>query len=205
VIKIKQWRLRVFGPGYFLAQFKCLIHSRSFTIYPIGWSPFGRLPIVDLSPSGEVVSEDLERTLFSAVADAAQGIRWPTESRQSQVSPGSHLLGVFKTQKRHINGILKFFSLSEDSTTDDRAETVATLGLDLSTLEETAVKIRDGPDCWHDKAKEVMVILQNLLPLSNHVRSLITLGKKREFWGPPKTTLGIIASPSLSGASSFIF
>ena len=68
MIKIKQWRLRVFGPGYFLAQFKCLIHSRSFTIYPIGWSPFGRLPIVDLSPSGEVVSEDLERTLFSAVA-----------------------------------------------------------------------------------------------------------------------------------------
>jgi hypothetical protein len=184
-IKFKQWRSRVFGPDHLLAQFKCLIHSASFTIYPIGWLPFGRLAIADVSPSGECLSNDLDLTVFQAVSDAANGIKWPDQARQSQTVLGAPLLGVFKTQKRHIEGVCRLFATTNNSTTDDRAASVAALSLDLSLLEGVAAKIRDGPQRWQDKAKEVMVILQNLFPLSPHVRSLITLGKIREFWGPP--------------------
>jgi len=187
-IKFKQWRPRVFGPEHFLAQFKCLIHSVSFTIYPIGWQPFGRLAIADVSPSGECLSDDLNFTVFQAVSDAARGIKWPEQSRQSQTVLGAPLRGVFKTQKRHIEGVCRLFATANHSTTDDRAESVAVLSLDLSLLEAVAVRIRDGPRRWQDKAKEVEVILQKLFPLSPHVKSLITLGKIREFWGPPTTT-----------------
>ena len=66
-IKFKQWRNRVFGPEHLLAQFKCLIHSASFTIYPIGWLPFGRSAIADVSPAGEYLSDDLDLTVFQGL------------------------------------------------------------------------------------------------------------------------------------------
>jgi hypothetical protein len=55
--KIKKFgvRERFCGIGYPLWIFVCLTHHCHFTLYPPGWFPYARNPIVPLTPDGKPI------------------------------------------------------------------------------------------------------------------------------------------------------
>ena len=97
-VVVRRWRTRAFGPGYKLLQVKCKTHGGTWTVYPVGWIPYGRAPVfvADDSEEGEVEEGEVEEgeveeenggrdwsgTLFDAVISAASGgPGWPRENQ----------------------------------------------------------------------------------------------------------------------------
>jgi hypothetical protein len=67
-INIHSYRDRKCGPGFKLAVFQCKSHVLTFTVYPPGWLPYGRRPLVG------------DDSTFQAVDDLSRGVRWPEVS-----------------------------------------------------------------------------------------------------------------------------
>lgn len=82
-IRFKAWRTRATGPAFPLYVVHCRTHGIHFTIYPPGFTPYGRVPLVSLSPSRTSVDKSrappYEGTYFQAACDAAKGKYWPKE------------------------------------------------------------------------------------------------------------------------------
>ena len=58
-------RERKCGPGYALVVLYCRTHHCCFTLYPPGYYPYARLPLLNLKPDGALSSTDgLERDPF---------------------------------------------------------------------------------------------------------------------------------------------
>jgi len=184
--KSKGWRPRKCGPGFPLSVWCCLKHRRFFTIYPPGWGPYDRAAILDVAPdgsdfnSGEDKIEALNDSILSAAIDAAFDKKWPEEARSDEYDKG-----VFKTQKRHISGILKLLGIAPDVTEKRREIVTATLGIPLTTLHKTAEMIRDGPKSWRENGLQIMALLKTMQPTSRHSASFQILGSSAFFWGQP--------------------
>ena len=75
------FRERKTGPRFALCVMRCRTHEIGFTLYPPGYTPWGRKPWV---PDGVVMkaeddAEWLRNTYFEAALDAAEGVFWPRE------------------------------------------------------------------------------------------------------------------------------
>lgn len=119
-IYLKDWRERPTGPGFPLAVIRCVTHKVYYTLYPPGYAPYGRKPLVLLSPDGGFVERDasqeaFEGTYFQAVLDGAKGFAWPKASLEGS------LCSRFLTQVRHINRCCLLLGLARGSpvTVDD--------------------------------------------------------------------------------------
>ena len=164
------FRKRTHGPGFSLAVAFCLFHLDFFTIYPPGWVPYARAPLVRLASDGSSVVFEPEGkpwrlTIFRALADAALGVRWP-EELDLGVSPGlASLHGVARTQKIHIRDSLRILGISQRTRCRQRERVAADLGVDLSLVEEawrcSRVRPRDGP-WWKERGIQGMKILEAL-------------------------------------------
>lgn len=82
------YRERHEGPGHRLLVVRCTTHGVYFTLYPPGWTPWGRKPVVAAS---------VDQTLFSAARDASSGVLWPRHQAREQ-NDGK----VARAQSRHI-------------------------------------------------------------------------------------------------------
>jgi len=60
------------GPGFALVVAVCHSNERHFTLYPPGWTPGRRVPVLSSTET-----ETWESTLFVAPMDAASGVLWP--------------------------------------------------------------------------------------------------------------------------------
>ena len=105
VLCLDHLRHRVFGPGFPLTVLSCLVHNCAFTLYPPGFTPYGRKSVAPVAPDGSAVvqapaeAHALTETVFEAAVDAAQGVAWAREC------PG----GTAKwwgTQGRHLDRAL---------------------------------------------------------------------------------------------------
>ncbi len=71
-------RLRKTGPEFPLMVVRCRTHRIAFTLYPPGFSPWGRSPWVRLAPDGgQIHTEegiDFRGTYFEAALDAAEDV-----------------------------------------------------------------------------------------------------------------------------------
>ena len=134
-------RKRTCGMGYPLWICICSNHNYHFTVYPPGWIPFARNPIVHLTPDGkpiEIVHSDSDSeeaspwsfTMFKSVIAAAAGRLWP-EEKQLGVT-GSPLPvnyhGVARTQKRGIKFFMKTFGLSQKKPSQMARKSLRSLG-----------------------------------------------------------------------------
>lgn len=61
-MRIKDRRVRKCGPEYPVVVAQCTEHGCCFTLYPLGWAPYGRDPVVDVEHQG-----DWKRTLFRII------------------------------------------------------------------------------------------------------------------------------------------
>lgn len=119
-------RPRKTGPCYPLTVVKCHTHAIPFTLYPPGFGPYQRKPVLLLAPEGTAVlhekSEDplpdFDGTLFEAALDAKEG-------RARARNPAKDLRdGWWTTQCRHLEMALKLLGLL-GTTTDRVRETIA--------------------------------------------------------------------------------
>jgi hypothetical protein len=87
---LQHHRARKTGPAHPLAVIECRSHGFAFTLYPPGYAPYLRRPVVKLGPDGgHIVAEPgsplacFEGTIFAAAVDAMSGKAWPRESSES--------------------------------------------------------------------------------------------------------------------------
>lgn len=109
VIRLHHKRKRKTGPPWkWVAVARCAPHRRSFTVYPPGHVPYGRVPFVVLAPDGSEVAPsngDRPSGFMEAAADARDGKRWPPEKGAS---------GVRTTQRRRVRAAASLLGLISD-------------------------------------------------------------------------------------------
>jgi hypothetical protein len=185
-IQFEKWRRRIHGPGFDFAVFQCLSHRRSFTIYPPGWVPYGRKALVLLDHRGEAlqhVSGECvwKGTLFDAVLDGGKEAFWPEEISLGPTKEVAQF-GSRKTQRRHIAGAMRLFSLTLDDTQRTREKVAGILGMDLVLFEKLATRIRDGPGLLA-RGRGGEEVLKTLHATGKTAKNLIRLGAGHAFWG----------------------
>ena len=92
-------RHRKHGPGFALTILRCHRHTVCFTVYPEGWTPYGRAAIA----TAERPSRNT-RSLFAAALAAAAGCLWPELSGQEECA---------RTQRRRIERCGRVLGLGE--------------------------------------------------------------------------------------------
>lgn len=195
-ITSKDKRRRKAGPEHPLFVFGCKTHNVCFTVYPLGWSQYGRRPLVDLAPDGSSFDVNpidacdnglgiWQETVFGAAIDAAQGRKWPLTTAGILRATEPKPYGVFATQRRHITGVMQLLRLNVESNDKDRELIAAKLPVSFSALESSAVNIRDGPklDRWQREGSEGATTTQKLTPPRRWLEHLLQLGADLNFWG----------------------
>jgi hypothetical protein len=149
-------RERKCGPGFELTIFRCKNHKVSFTVYPTGWMPYGRRPLI-----GEV-------STFEAVEQLSNGIRWPEHSTNSTPTG--------KTQRRWVTAWSILIGICPSLSLDDRHKAGNTLGVPTLLLKEKADQIRAGPtiasraqSSTYSGFTSVVTSLKTLLPRGTQV------------------------------------
>ena len=168
--------------------FRCMSHGPRFTVYPPGWTPYGRKPIAALDHLGRTISNSSGEavwcgTEFDALLDAKSGQIWPEELRLGPTDNPSEQVQSKKTQRRHIAGAMQLFCLDAKSTDKDREAVARTLRLPYTFISEIFAKIRAGPGMPLRGMLGVEILSR--LPAQQHtVLALLTCGQNRGFWGP---------------------
>jgi hypothetical protein len=184
-------RKRTCGMGYPLWICICSNHNYHFTVYPPGWIPFARNPIVHLTPDGkpiEIVHSDSDSeeaspwsfTMFKSVIAAAAGRLWP-EEKQLGVT-GSPLPvnyhGVARTQKRGIKFFMKTFGLLQQSHHKWREKVCDLLGIEMAMLQNSREKMNArsrGPPLWQVRGGQGKEILDSLTASAKTGNKLLEL------------------------------
>ena len=113
-------RERSCGPGHPLVVAKCVPHRKHFTLYPPGWVPYGRVPLVRPRSKG------WQKTLFAAAILAGSDELWP------EASVAAPACGA--TQRRRIARCGRWLGLDGSHSQCERA------ALALHVPLETAVR-----------------------------------------------------------------
>lgn len=98
-------RDRCVGPGFALIVAVCREHGTYFTLYPPGWTPYGREPVVDVEPTWDrPKGRAWSKSIFAVCLAAAALQMWPRES------VGAPACGL--TQTRRIRRCGQWLGLS---------------------------------------------------------------------------------------------
>jgi hypothetical protein len=114
-------RERQQGPEFALVVAVCHAHRRYFTLYPPGWTPWGRIAVQEPS-----AADSWKTTMFAAALDAAAGRLWPVESLGA--------LGCAKTQGRWIHRCGQWLGIAGSVSELERA--AGAVGIPLAALRD---------------------------------------------------------------------
>jgi hypothetical protein len=112
---LDHWRVRKTGPCFPLSVLCCRTHEIAFTLYPPGYTPWGREKWAPVAPDGAVLrGEDgalcFHDTYFEAALVAARGIVWPREKEFTE----DFRKPSFITQQCHLDRALRLLGLNGD-------------------------------------------------------------------------------------------
>jgi hypothetical protein len=192
------WRKRKTGPKHPLRVLRCRTHRRFFTVYPPGYVPYARKPLVRVAPDGGALRgpakgepERFEGTLFDAARDAARGIAWRREGgtdhewsaeKRRMVRVSSCAQGpVWSTQGRHIGRARQLLGLGPASQKDAQFVRAELLGLEVTTLHEVQAEIGTG---YRSRGQAVCRVLSATGPQGQDDR-LAEAGFEAGLWGAP--------------------
>lgn len=68
-------RARKCGPGHALTVVRCRVHALAFTLYPMGWTPYGRAPVESLDASAETMLSPVKEVAMATSLAAVAGHR----------------------------------------------------------------------------------------------------------------------------------
>jgi len=183
VVKCRR-RIRKAGPSHPLWVLKCNAHSCWFTVYPLGWLPFGRRILLDLDSMGEaIIAEDCwEETAFGAATHQDEKKVWPATFVELLKLDGEGLCyyATRRTQIRHIHGAAMLLGLS---ITDNQQRFRMDLGFDYSTYQQACVRIRDGPVAEALGAACTGILRSISQPSILLFAKMVNLGQELGYWG----------------------
>lgn len=187
-IHIERWRTRLCGFSFRLAGMHCLLHDKSFTIYPPAAVPYARQPLLLIDHVGRVVEPDnnqssLLGTSFEAAEDASKDHLWPEDVQLGPLPEDGVKMQSRRTQRRHIAGALRLLGLNTSATLRDREGVARHLNIGVAKLEGGATKIRDGPSLIV-QGMEAVRVLEQLPIIRLSMIGLLTLGTNQGYWGP---------------------
>jgi hypothetical protein len=172
-------RARKTGPAFgWVAVMRCSKHALAFTAYPAGHIPYGRAPLVALAPDGNELVEHMSERGQAAVADAAEGKRWPREGAQETD-------GVRSTQSRRVHEAAVLLGLAVGGAVTP-ALAAAVLHLPEGRLVETSHRLSESHDLvtW---GSEVMSLVASLTRRGGRwlMDRFAVLGHLAQWWGRP--------------------
>ena len=137
-ICVKGYRTRGFGPGHRLTVATCTEHGVSFTLYPIGWVPYGRAAVVDRSG-------DWSRTLFAVVVSIAA------------TTPVRSMPGYRRTHQRRVVRAGRWVGVAGPDRAGETAAGVLGVGLAIHHASRAAYASASG---WHGRARAIATSLE---------------------------------------------
>jgi hypothetical protein len=168
---------------------RCHTHGKCFTLYPPGFGPYLRKPVLRLAPDGGVPLADerkdpddleaFEDTLFEAALDACEGRAW---ARNSDREIPERWWG---TQGRHLGLALGLLGICA-AFTDRLRETIAdVLRVDLLVLHQEATKQTEGNLGYRERGKAISRVLRKLRRDRGTAFRLLFSGYAIGQWGLP--------------------
>ena len=110
------FRERKSGPAFALCVMRCRTHETGFTLYPPGYTPWGRKPWVCEGVVGkgkDAVKDNAEwfrNTYFEAALDAADGVFWPRE----KISDADFATPSDLTQECHLSRAIRLLGIDQE-------------------------------------------------------------------------------------------
>ena len=117
-LRIDHYRRRKVGPRHPLTVLRCRTHSCSFTLYPPGYAPYRRQPVIGIAPDGSTIygegdrlRTDFDDTLFEAALDAKERRAWARDSDSYHDPPPDKW---WATQRRHLALAARLVGVARD-------------------------------------------------------------------------------------------
>ncbi len=110
------FRERKSGPAFALCVMRCRTHETGFTLYPPGYTPWGRKPWVCEGVVGkgkDAVKDNAEwfrNTYVEAALDAADGVFWPRE----KISDADFATPSDLTQECHLSRAIRLLGIDQE-------------------------------------------------------------------------------------------
>jgi len=184
-VRVHDRRRRKTGPPWgWIAVLRCEAHAVSFTAYPPGHYPYGRVPLVDLALDGsglelEEGDDAATGTLLEAAVEAKKGALWPREGGVSEVR---------SSQRRRLRGVAALLGLvgfadSQGVGLEVAAE-VAQIPTGLLVAASGGLEKARGLEAW---GQEIQGVLERLLAKPGRwlADRLGVLGFLAGCWGRP--------------------
>jgi hypothetical protein len=139
---LDHWRSRKTGPCFPLNVFRCRTHEIAFTLYPPGYTPWGRKKWAPVAPDGTVVTCEegasrFQDTYFEAALVAAEGIVWAREKEVEEDFRNPS----FITQQCRLDRALRLLGLKGDRAWREAfAQTLSIPGQRLHEAAQTLTK-----------------------------------------------------------------
>jgi hypothetical protein len=179
-------RARTNGPEYFLEIFYCTNHNVHFTVYPPGWMPYMRAPLVLLDPAGKPIVQieadgdesPWSFTVFKGVIAAGMGTLWPEEKQLGVGPPISDAPGVTRTQKRCIHSFMQLFGLLMQNHRKRRERVSEIFNLPITTLENSRKKMNStarAPPLWRIRGELGKEILESVGTFQQTYRKMLQM------------------------------
>lgn len=180
-LRIEHRRHRKTGPRHPLTVVRCRTHGCAFTLYPPGYAPYRRQPVVRLSPDGrpirgegDATRTDFDQTLFEAAVDAGHGRAW---ARESGPDPPRRWWG---TQGRHLSLAARLVGVARDLGDRVRSSIAAVLSVGNLLLREGARAVG-----YRGIGRAICDVLGRLGRGARRAVQLLVCGHLIERWGEP--------------------
>ena len=174
-------RHRKTGPQHPLTTLRCRTHGHAFTLYPPGYAPYRRQPVMKLAADGKPILGEEERyrrefggTVFEAALEAKH-------DRPRQANVTQHLpKKPSGTRGRHLQLGARIVGVAHNLS-DRLRLTIATI-LRVSTLQ-----LREGSRAAGQRgiAKAVCAVLQGMIGGPRRAWHLLVCGHLSGNWGEP--------------------
>ncbi len=189
-VRIHHWRLRKTGPDWALAVVRCHEHKRTFTLYPPGYAPYQRKPLVALAPDGTAPLceprsrrrlEVFECTLFEAAIDGEARGPW---ARNCEEGPSER---HWSTQRRHIRLASRLLGTSAETPPRLREHLAAVLSVEELYLRDHARADGSG---YRASSEAICAVLRRIVRSAPRRRAslglrLLVCGHLAGCWGLP--------------------
>ena len=176
-------RHRKTGPQHPVTVMRCRTHGCAFTLYPPGYAPYRRQPVMSVAPDGaEFCCETdkdreetrFDETLFEGALDAKRGRSW-------MKSPSRHLpKRPSGTRSRHLHVAARIVGLASDLS--DRVRLSIATMLSVSTMQ-----LREGSRVTSHRrlGKAIWAVLARLRGGARCALKLLVCGHLVGRWGEP--------------------
>jgi hypothetical protein len=161
----------------------CKKHDIGFTLYPLGYYPYGRKKLAQVSADGSLLVEEagshrFSDTLFDAPLDAAAGNVWCQENTKDSLTPR------LTTQNRHLERIGRLFGVGAGGEPRQQEEVSQILMIPGQLLHDCSVSLQ-AAFSPRNKGTIICRILDKIPFFVNIFERLVEIGTGAGLWPVP--------------------